>query len=41
MTRVLRAWGVEWDHDWGTGLQWSPEDGPGDFRLFRTRRALS
>jgi len=42
--RPLLAWAVEWhsvnrlDGD-RRHLQWSPESGPGDFRLFRTRRA--
>lgn len=33
----LDAWAVEWDHDWGRSLQWRPEPGPGEYRLFRTR----
>ena len=40
----MNAWAVEWhDHNRVEGcqrhLQWSPETGPGDYRLFRTRRA--
>jgi hypothetical protein len=40
----MMAWAVEWhsrnrlDGD-RRNLQWSPEPGPGDYRLFRTRAA--
>ena len=44
MVAPVIAWGVEWrsaDHDGGQTrrLQWSPEEGPGDYRLFRTKAA--
>ena len=40
----MNAWAVEWYSvnrlDGETRrLQWCPESGPGDYRLFRTRRA--